>query len=311
MNRGLARRTIFECSADHRQFLALLAREVRAGRIEVHAFCLLSTHYHLLIRSPEGQLSLALQRLQYLYVRWFNRTRGRDGPLFRGRFCSKPMQTEEQWFAAVRYIDNNPVEAKLADLPQDYELGSARAYSGKARHPWLNRMEIHAAIRDAAGVEEFRFEDYMNVFHRCEFDSGARVVGPREISMRTAANEERAAQPRWMHERARLADGTRAGWTVSDPIRLLAILDEVEIVEPEERVPARRKQVGHKAMVRAAFLREYCGLRLADVALHCGTSPKSVSRWLQRHAALQRTDSSYASQMQSLARTCRQLLGKR
>ena len=56
-----------------RAFLARLARAARAGRIEVHAYCVLSTHFHLLVKSPRGELSAALQAVQNEYVRWFNR----------------------------------------------------------------------------------------------------------------------------------------------------------------------------------------------------------------------------------------------
>ena len=80
-NRGHCRRTMFENERDCRKFLSLLAKEVRAGRLEVHAFCLMLNHYHLLVRSPKGQLSQAMANLQREYTRWFNRSRGRDGTL--------------------------------------------------------------------------------------------------------------------------------------------------------------------------------------------------------------------------------------
>jgi len=71
-NRGIARRTLFESDRDVRRFQALLARRVRAGEVEVHAFAFLNTHYHLLLRSPAGRLSAVMQRVQDLYARWFN-----------------------------------------------------------------------------------------------------------------------------------------------------------------------------------------------------------------------------------------------
>jgi hypothetical protein len=64
MNRGIARRTVFENDADVRYFLAQLARAVRAGGIEVHAYCLMTTHFHLLVRSPAGGLSTAMRAVQ-------------------------------------------------------------------------------------------------------------------------------------------------------------------------------------------------------------------------------------------------------
>ena len=93
MNRGITRRTAFENRDDCRAFLAGIARAVRRREIEVHSFCVTTTHFHLLVRSPSGQLSQAMRRIQNRYVRRFNRSRRRDGPLFRGRFRSRPVDS--------------------------------------------------------------------------------------------------------------------------------------------------------------------------------------------------------------------------
>ena len=78
MNRGIARRTMFEREPDMEFFLGQLGEAVDRGEIEVHAFSLLNTHYHLLVRSPAGELHKAMQRVQTEYSRWFNRGRRRD-----------------------------------------------------------------------------------------------------------------------------------------------------------------------------------------------------------------------------------------
>lgn len=64
MNRGVARRTVFEHAADVRRFQMLLALEVRVRRIEVHAFAFLATHFHLLLRSVHGELSGCMRRIE-------------------------------------------------------------------------------------------------------------------------------------------------------------------------------------------------------------------------------------------------------
>ncbi len=91
MNRGIARRVAFPDMTHMRVFLACLAWAVRRGDLEIHAFCLMSTHFHLLVRSPTGHLSEALGRAINAYVRWANRRARRDGALFRGRFRSRPV----------------------------------------------------------------------------------------------------------------------------------------------------------------------------------------------------------------------------
>ena len=68
-NRAIARRTLFERREDFRVFIAALACAVRRGEIEVHAFCLMGTHYHLLVRSLLGELGSAMRRIQLVYSR--------------------------------------------------------------------------------------------------------------------------------------------------------------------------------------------------------------------------------------------------
>jgi hypothetical protein len=87
-SRAIARRTLFERRENFRLFLAALACAVRSGEIEVHAFYLMGTHYHLLIRSLRGELGNAMRRIQLAYSRWFNRSRRRDGSLVRCRYSS-------------------------------------------------------------------------------------------------------------------------------------------------------------------------------------------------------------------------------
>ena len=74
MNRGIAKRTLFEGLADVRFFLSRVARAVRAGRIEVHTYCVMTTHFHLLVRSLGGELSGVMRQMQLDYVRRFNRS---------------------------------------------------------------------------------------------------------------------------------------------------------------------------------------------------------------------------------------------
>ncbi len=88
----------------------------------------MTTHFHLLVRSPVGELAGAIGRATNKYVRAYNRSRRRDGPLVRGRFRSKVVDSEFYRRTLVRYIDDNPVAAGTQSTPWDYPWGSAAAY---------------------------------------------------------------------------------------------------------------------------------------------------------------------------------------
>ena len=92
MNRGVAKRLLFGDDVDYRRFMMLLACAARRHAFEVIAFSLMPNHFHLLVRS-NGSLSEGMRRLQNDYSRWFNRRHGRDGPLMRGRFKSRPVNS--------------------------------------------------------------------------------------------------------------------------------------------------------------------------------------------------------------------------
>jgi REP-associated tyrosine transposase len=144
MNRGIAHRSVFERRADVRYFLSRLAKAVRRGEIEVLAYCILTTHFHMLVRS-HGRLSPALRRTQTDFVRRFNRSNDRDGPLFRGRFLSKPVDTRTYLCNAYVYVLENAVDAGLAASPHEYPWCSAGALE-RRRPPPLARGGAHRAV---------------------------------------------------------------------------------------------------------------------------------------------------------------------
>jgi REP element-mobilizing transposase RayT len=170
MARGLERRRIFEEDRDAEHFLALLAEAVDRFALVLHAYVLMPNHYHLLLQTPEANLSRAMQWLNVSYSVWFNRRHQRVGPLFQGRFGAVPIDGEGAWaLDASVYLHLNPVRVaglgldrrrrkatRHGSLPPTPELvqrrletlrqhrySSYRAYVGDARVPaWLTCDEL-------------------------------------------------------------------------------------------------------------------------------------------------------------------------
>jgi putative transposase len=138
MNRGADRRSIFKGASDRLAFLDALCAAAERSSVEVHAYCLMDNHFHLLVHSREGQLSAAMRLLAGRFTRVTNVRAGRDGPLFRGRYRSVGINSDADLVQVVRYIHLNPVVARIAIKPEDWGWSSAAAYSGKNRGPeWL------------------------------------------------------------------------------------------------------------------------------------------------------------------------------
>ena len=156
MNRGIARQRVFRGAADYQRFLASLAEAHARWGVEVFAYCLMGTHYHLCIRTPAGNLARVMRHLDGLYTQRFNRAHGRDGPLFRGRYQAILVEEDAYLSAVVRYVHRNPVEARFAATPEDYRWSSHRFYLSPRKVPaWLNPGEVLGAFASTKAFHHF------------------------------------------------------------------------------------------------------------------------------------------------------------
>jgi REP-associated tyrosine transposase len=122
--RGNRRQAIFQDDDDRRRFLAVRDRVIRRYGWRLHAFCLMTNHFHLLVRTPQPNLSRGMQRLNSEYAAYFNDRFGLVGHLFQQRFGSRLIETEEYFEEAQRYIAFNPVRAGLCEHPAEWPWSS-------------------------------------------------------------------------------------------------------------------------------------------------------------------------------------------
>jgi putative transposase len=110
MNRGAGRRVVFRTDSERLRFISLLAEFDARFDVEVHCFCLMGNHFHLLVKSRSGNLSPAMSWLGGQFTRTVNAERGVDGAIFRGRFHSVLIEREAHLDWLFRYINANPIE---------------------------------------------------------------------------------------------------------------------------------------------------------------------------------------------------------
>jgi REP element-mobilizing transposase RayT len=139
INRGNAGEAIYADDSDRRKFLEYLERVVERFTISIHAYCLMTTHYHLIVETPNANISSAIQWLNVSYVTYHNRKHHRHGHLFQGRFKSILINADDYLLVLSRYIHLNPVRATITESPEDYPWSSYRAYvkGGNAIPSWL------------------------------------------------------------------------------------------------------------------------------------------------------------------------------
>lgn len=126
-SRGNRRQKTYLDDADYARFLEFLGAVVAQYGWILHAYCLMPNHYHLLVETPQPNLSDGMQLLNGAYAQWFNRRHVYDGHLFQGRFAAKSIASEAHLAEAARYIVLNPVRAGLSDRPRDWRWSSYRA----------------------------------------------------------------------------------------------------------------------------------------------------------------------------------------
>lgn len=143
MNRGAAKKDIFHTNAHRELFLQLIDQIHQKFKIEIHAYCLMSNHYHLLVRTPLSNLDKCMRHLNGVYTQIFNLHQKTDGALFRGRYKAILVEDEEYLIKLSRYIHLNPVEANMCLNPEDYKWSSYQYYLRNKKTPsWLYRKNI-------------------------------------------------------------------------------------------------------------------------------------------------------------------------
>ena len=300
VNRGVGKRVIFYDEVDRRRFILLLACAHRRGEIEVIAFCLMSNHYHLLVRSERGTLSKAMKRIQSDYVRWFNRRHKRDGPLFRGRFKSRPVTSVAYFLVAIHYIDHNPVEAGLCDHPYDYPWGSAWMYATGRKPPWLTVAPVHSEVdlyrRPGESIEAC----YRRLFSAPATASAAFVRAERGSCRESARSLDgllRASPARvrrWITARLARADGSRPWSVIAAPDEVRAAVRELS-ANQTLRVCLGRKRTDAWRVLVVSTLYLLAGQSQAAIALEEGVSQPTVGRLVQQHRWLVEHDDDYAN----------------
>jgi len=137
-SRGNERKAIFIDVRDRKRFLDTLKDVTLRYNWLCHAYCLMDNHYHLLIDTPDGNLSIGMRQLNGVYTQRFNKRHSRVGHLFQGRFKAILLQKDSHLLEACRYVVLNPVRAERVQRPEEWIWSSYGATAGRMRpHPCL------------------------------------------------------------------------------------------------------------------------------------------------------------------------------
>jgi len=156
--RGNGREDIFLLDDDRILFYEVLAHAVERFGWLCHAWCLMTNHYHLMIETPNGNLSKGMRQLNGIYTQRFNRAHERVGHVFQGRYKAILVEKDAHLLALCRYIVRNPVAAGIVSDASDWQWSSYRTTAGLAHKP---SFAFTQWVLEQFGGDRTRYQEFV------------------------------------------------------------------------------------------------------------------------------------------------------
>ncbi len=163
MARGNRKELIFYNDKDREFFLERISEMVIKHNIIIHCYVLMPNHYHILLETPEANLSRAMHFLNCSYVNWFRGKHKVVGPIFQGRFKAKLIEQEKYFCNASAYIHLNPLRSSLVSSAEEYPWSSYAYIIGERKSPcWLsNELILGEFSGNIIDYKHFVMESYL------------------------------------------------------------------------------------------------------------------------------------------------------
>jgi REP element-mobilizing transposase RayT len=144
--RGNDKKKIFLSVKDYDKFLSYLSEACRKYGVVLHAYVLMGNHYHLIVETPQANLSVFMHSVNGPYTTYFNIKRKRSGHLFQGRYKAILVDKDSYLLELSRYIHLNPVKAHMVEKPEEYAFSSYAAYISSSEESMVSRDLIWGMI---------------------------------------------------------------------------------------------------------------------------------------------------------------------
>ena len=191
-NRGVAKSNVFEDEKDKAKFIELLASLAREYKFNIHAFCLMDNHYHILVQNTRENLSSGMRQLNAQYASYFNRRHDRVGHLWQDRFKSWYVLDEMYLFTLFKYIENNPVKAGISQTIGEYPYCATYSILKDAIPPFLQNSFV---LRDYNTKELFDLLMVpVNAAELSRIDTFHKTKYQKEDGQTTLLHKEELAQ---------------------------------------------------------------------------------------------------------------------
>ena len=154
-SRGDRREPIFDDDDDRREWLVVLADGLDRFQATAYAYCLMGNHYHVVVQTHRPNLSRLMRHVNGVYTLRYNRRHDKVGHLFQGRFKAVLIDQDSYFLEVCRYVDLNPVRARMVKRPGDWGWSSYGAHAGHTDpQPWLDSRGLHKRLAPHAPLSD-------------------------------------------------------------------------------------------------------------------------------------------------------------
>ena len=271
-SRGNERKAVFKSKRDREKFLDYLESATLRYDARIHAYCLMDTHYHLLLETPSANLPQIMRHINGAYTTYFNVKRGRSGHLFQGRYKAILVDIDEYAKELSRYIHLNPVRANTVQTPEEYEWSSYQFYIGKQKPAkWLYRDFILGYFGRKESSAQTGYQNFVNALVHQEYDSPLDQV----VSSTLLGDADFIAFVKDNYLSAKIPDKELPALKqLVKRISMQEIFEEVESVFTGDKALSRN--------VKMYFCQRCTGKKLKEIGSHFGIGESGVSQACRR-----------------------------
>ena len=267
--RGNRRQPIFSLDEDRHYFMKVLREAQARLGILIHVYCLMDNHYHLVVETPEANLSQSVHYINASYAIYFNKKREVCGHLFQGRFRAILIQADKYVRNLTIYIHGNPVRKKIVERPEQFLWSSCGAYYGLVKPPrWLRTAVIMGVFGGSSENLRAEHERHLHAANGAAIEKELRnaarigILGEEDFldMIRRSYLKEKMDNP----------DG--------DLIELKRLRPRPSLSEIERQISSelgRKNRLVRKCVILLA--RKEAHFKLKEVGEYFGISPAAVS----------------------------------
>lgn len=299
MNRGKRGEHIFTDKGDYYAFIDLVKGCVEMWNVRVVAYCLMGTHYHILLQTPDANLSRCMRHINGGYTQYFNRSHGLDGHLFRGRYKSILVDSDSYLLELLRYIHRNPLEAGMVDRLESYQWSSHKGYLSKSdKWRWLHKDYV---LKMFSGHQNEAVKIYRN-FVRKEI--------PEEINRILGAGKWPAVLGKesfidWVKDtfflQKRHVEVPESKTLAPDMERIKSTVCRMYNIKEEDLLFSKRGMTNEPRNVAIYLAKRVMGSKLEEIGQEFGiTKYSSVSTVIERTRQKASTDRAFKKRIERL-----------